>query len=122
MFENVTYTHYSLELGRAAVPDEIVFNSLKLTNIEYMKTLLPFVEEREAGGIDNAVCLMIEAEYLDTQTVAGNDESVGGESIGGYSYQVSEAVKLAQQKNFKTTEQKKLDAVRLFCFLNTAVS
>ena len=87
-FDNVTYTHYSSDLGRAIVPDAATFDTYKLENILYVESLLNdgLIKERKAGGIDDAVCMMIEESYNAAQIESG---SIGGaitsESIGGYS-------------------------------------
>ena len=64
LFDNVTYTHYSSDLGRAIVQDAATFEQFKLENVLFMKSLLNdgLIKEREAGGIDDACCMMIE-EY-----------------------------------------------------------
>ena len=65
LFDNVTYTYYTGTLGRTKVPSEAVFNDYKLQNVLYVKSLLNdgLLKEREAGGIDNACCMMIEEDY-----------------------------------------------------------
>ena len=64
-FENVTYTHYSSDLGRAIVPDAATFDTYKLENVLYVESLLNdgLIKERKAGGIDDDVCMM--GEELD---------------------------------------------------------
>lgn len=121
MFENVNYTYYSETLGRSAVPTEADFNRYADDNKLYMKGLLNdgIVSEREENGIDNAVCRMIEIDYLTEQEATGaaaeSGGSVASESINGYSYSYDktaqqEAVKL----NAKSAAAKKINVIKLY--------
>lgn len=121
MFENVNYTYYSDTLGRSAVPTEADFNRYADDNRLFMKGLINdgIVTEREENGIDNAVCRMIEIDYLTSQEASGaaaeNGGSVASESINGYSYSYDktaqqEAVKL----NAKSAAEKKIDIIKLY--------
>lgn len=122
-FDNVTYTFYSDEMGRAVIPTEQEFDALALINIQTVKKLLPYIEELEENGIDKAVCLMCEVDYQDAQTT--NGESAGAitsESLGGHSisYGSVERNKL-MELNAKSTEAKKIDRLKLYCSLNIGV-
>lgn len=120
MFENVNYTYYSVTLGRSAVPTEADFNRYADDNRLFMKGLINdgIVKEREENGIDNAVCRMIEIDYLTEQEASGaaaDSGSVASESINGYSYSYDktaqqEAVKL----NAKSAAAKKIDIIKLY--------
>lgn len=121
MFENVNYTYYSETLGRSAVPTEADFNRYADDNSLFMKGLINdgIVTEREENGIDNAVCRMIEIDYLTEQEASGaaaeSGGSVASESINGYSYSYDktaqqEAVKL----NAKSAAEKKIDIIKLY--------
>lgn len=121
MFENVNYTYYSETLGRSAVPTEADFNRYADDNRLFMKGLINdgIVTEREENGIDNAVCRMIEIDYLTEQEASGaaaeSGGSVASESINGYSYSYDktaqqEAVKL----NAKSAAEKKIDIIKLY--------
>lgn len=120
MFENVNYTYYSVTLGRSAVPTEADFKRYADDNRLFMKGLINdgIVKEREENGIDNAVCRMIEIDYLTEQEASGaaaDSGSVASESINGYSYSYDktaqqEAVKL----NAKSTAAKKIDIIKLY--------
>ena len=121
MFENVNYTYYSETLERSAVPTEADFNRYADDNKLYMKGLLNdgIVSEREENGIDNAVCRMIEIDYLTEQEATGaaaeSGGSVASESINGYSYSYDktaqqEAVKL----NAKSAAAKKINVIKLY--------
>lgn len=120
MFENVNYTYYSETLGRSAVPTEADFNRYADDNRLFMKGLINdgIVTEREENGIDNAVCRMIEIDYLTEQEASGaaaESGSVASESINGYSYSYDktaqqEAVKL----NSKSAAAKKIDIIKLY--------
>ena len=117
-FDNVTYTYYTGTLGRTKVPSEAVFNDYKLQNVLYVKSLLNdgLLKEREAGGIDNACCMMIEEDYCAAQAQAGADDVQTSESIGGYSYTASsKASELAIEKNAKSTAEKKYEWLSLYC-------
>ena len=118
LFDNVTYTYYTGTLGRTKVPSEAVFNDYKLQNVLYLKSLLNdgLLKEREAGGIDNACCMMIEEDYCAAQAQAGADDVQTSESIGGYSYTASsKASELAIEKNAKSTAEKKYEWLSLYC-------
>lgn len=121
MFENVNYTYYSETIGRSAVPTEADFNRYADDNRLFMKGLINdgIVTEREENGIDNAVCRMIEIDYLTEQEASGaaaeSGDSVASESINGYSYSYDktaqqEAVKL----NAKSAAEKKIDIIKLY--------
>ena len=120
MFENVNYTYYSETLGRSAVPTEADFNLYADDNRLFMKGLINdgIVTEREENGIDNAVCRMIEIDYLTEQEASGaatESGSVASESINGYSYSYDktaqqEAVKL----NTKSAAEKKINIIKLY--------
>lgn len=118
-FDNVNYTHYSSDLGRAIVPDAAAFDAYKLENILFIKTLLKFglIKEREAGGIDDACCMMIEEAYTAAQIEAGSaDGAITSESIGGYSYsKSSKAADIQTEKNAKSTAEKKYKWLTLYC-------
>lgn len=117
MFDNVTYTYYSSTMGRSIVPNETEFNKLKLENIQIMKGWLPYLEELEDGGIDKAVCLMIEVEYADNQILNGESAgSVSSETIGGHSISFGSTQKTKlEELNTVSTMQKKYDKAKLFC-------
>ena len=118
LFDNVIYTYYTGTLERTKVPSEAVFNDYKLQNVLYVKSLLNdgLLKEREAGGIDNACCMMIEEDYCAAQAQAGADDVQTSESIGGYSYMASsKASELAIEKNAKSTAEKKYEWLALYC-------
>ena len=118
-FDNVNYTHYSSDMGRAIVPDAVTFDAYKLENVLYVESLLNdgLIKERKAGGIDDAVCMMIEESYNAAQIESG---STGGaimsESISGYSYsKSSKAADIQIEKNAKSTAEKKYKWLSLYC-------
>lgn len=121
MFENVNYNFYSDTLGRSAVPSEADFNRYADDNCLFMKGLINdgIVTEREENGIDNAVCRMIEIDYLTEQEASGaaaeNGGSVASESINGYSYSYDKtAQQEAVKRNAKSAAQKKIDIIKLY--------
>ena len=118
-FDNVTYTHYSSDLGRAIVPDAATFEQFKLENVLFMKSLLNdgLIMEREAGGIDDACCMMIEESYNAAQIESGKaGGAITSESIGGYSYsKSSKAADIQTEKNAKSTAEKKYKWLSLYC-------
>lgn len=122
-FDNVTYTYYSDVLGRAIIPNADEFNALKLTNVQLMKTWLPYVTEREANGIDSAVCMMIETEYTDNQILNGSDSrAVASESLGGHSISYGSTTKTKlEEMNAKATTDKKIAVAKLFVTFNIGV-
>ena len=120
LFDNVNYTYYHETLGRDKVPDAATFNAGKLEIIQFVKSLLAdeLITEREPGGIDNACCMMIEADYTAAQTAAGNGEESfkTSESIGSYSYSKSaKAAELAAEKNTKSAAEMRYKWLSLFC-------
>lgn len=120
-FDNVTYTHYHDDLGRSIVPDAATFNQYKLENVLFCKSLLRdgLIAEREAGGLDDACCMMIEESYTAAQTAAGAGTAGGAiasESIGGYSYSKStKAAEIAIEKNAKSADAKKYYWLEMYC-------
>lgn len=128
MFENVNYTYYSDTLGRSAVPTEADFNRYADDNRLFMKGLINdgIVTEREEDGIDNAVCRMIEIDYLTEQEASGAAAESGGnvasESINGYSYSYDKtAQQEAVKRNAKSAVQKKIDIIKLYNEYNAGV-
>ena len=128
MFENVNYTYYSDTLGRSAVPTEADFNRYADDNRLFMKGLINdgIVTEREEDGIDNAVCRMIEIDYLTEQEASGAAAESGGnvasESINGYSYSYDRtAQQEAVKRNAKSAVQKKIDIIKLYNEYNAGV-
>lgn len=124
-FDNVNYTYYSDTLGRAIIPTAEDFNALKLENIQLMKSWLPCIKERQGEdfGIDAAVCLMIEVDYQDTQTLNGGSASaISSESIGGHSVSYGTTAKnKLEELNALSTKARKLEKVKLFCDVETGV-
>ena len=119
LFDNVNYTHYSSDLGRAIVPDTATFDAYKLENVLYIETLLNdgLIKERKAGGIDDAVCMMIEESFNAAQIESGSTGgAITSESIGGYSYsKSSKAADIQTEKNAKSTAEKKYKWLSLYC-------
>ena len=119
LFDNVTYTHYSSDLGRAIVPDAATFDTYKLENVLYVESLLNdgLIKERKAGGIDDAVCMMIEESYNSAQIESGSTGgAITSESISGYSYsKSSKAADIQIEKNAKSTAEKKYKWLSLYC-------
>ena len=128
MFENVNYTYYSETLGRSAVPTEADFNRYADDNRLFMKGLINdgIVKEREENGIDNAVCRMIEIDYLTEQEASGaaaeSGGSVASESINGYSYSYDKtAQQEAVKRNAKSAAEKKINIIKLYNDYNAGV-
>lgn len=119
LFDNVTYTHYSSDLGRAIVPDATTFEQYKLENVLYIESLLNdgLIKERKAGGIDDAVCMMIEESYNAAQIESGSTGgAITSETISGYSYsKSSKASDIQIEKNAKSTAEKKYKWLSLYC-------
>lgn len=124
-FDNVNYEHYSEALGRAIVPDAAAFDAYKLENILYVKSLLNdgLIKEREAGGIDDACCMMIEESYNAAQIESGKaGGAITSESIGGYSYsKSSKAADIQTEKNAKSAAEKKYKWLSLYCDILSGV-
>ena len=114
-YENVTYTFYT-SLGRSAIPSQAEFDKYALENKLYVDTMLPFITERNENGIDSAVCLMCEVDYLEAQAINTANLSKKSESLDGYSYTLDAGEKeRIQSANFKTTAEKKLYWLGLYC-------
>lgn len=120
MFENVTYNHYSNDMGRATVPDADTFDSLKLENVLYVKSLYDdgLLRERQTGAIDDATCLCIEETYKAQQAAKGADNVDTSESIGGYSHSMSaKAAELAVEKNAKSLAENRYKWLQFYCWI-----
>ncbi len=118
MFENVNYTFYSETLGRSAIPSEEEFDKYVLENELYMKRLIGdnLIEEREENGIDSAVCMMVEVDYLAAQTASGSSAPDGSESIGSYSHSINtKAYEKFIDQNTKSVDDQKYKWLTLFC-------
>ena len=109
MFENVNFAFYSGELGRTAIPDEETFNQYALKNRQFVKNLVDdgLLIEREDGGIDKAVCMMIEEDF----EAGGDDCQTTAESVGGYSWSGTQ----------KSLEAKKYSWLKAFCHVATSM-
>lgn len=120
-FDNVTYNHYHTDMGRSVVPDSATFEQYKLENVLFCKSLLNdgLIAEREAGGLDDACCMMIEESYTAAQTEAGAGSQGGAlasESIGSYSYSRStKAAETAIEQNAKSVDSKKYYWLEMYC-------
>jgi hypothetical protein len=78
--------------------------------------MLPYITERKENGIDSAVCLMCEVDYLEAQAINTANLSKKSESLDGYSYTLDAGEKeRIQEANFKTTAEKKRYWLELFC-------
>lgn len=129
LFENVTYDFYSDVLGRAIIPDAETFEKLKLLNVQKMKCLLPYLEEREENGIDSAVCMMMEIDYRNETASSGAGGSsasgsvISSESVNGHSVSFDNAARIKElELDAKGTEERKLDVIKLFCYLNVGMN
>lgn len=118
-FDNVTYTYYSTTLGRDVVPDDATFNMYKLENIQYVKQLMTEIRitERDPNGIDDAVCMMIEADYKTEKLMNGEDsKSIASESVAGHSVSfASNAVNTQISLDAESTKNKKIKLLKMFC-------
>ena len=118
MFENVNYNFYKTALGRSAIPDEATFNEYAIENKLFVKRLIndDMIVEREKDGIDSAVCMMIEVDYIEAQEVKGSNGAVASETINGYSCSYDRTVVQEVAKlNAKSTEAKKYKWLKLYC-------
>ena len=121
MFENVNYNFYKTNLGRSAIPDEVSFDEYATENKLFIKQLIAdgIIVECEKNGIDSAVCMMIEVDYITAQEAKGNTENsraVSSETINGYSYSYDRTIAQEVAKlNAKSIEAKKYKWLRLYC-------
>jgi len=102
MFENVSYTYYHDTMGRSVVPDQASFARWEPEAKAYMIKLLPFLIEREPGGIDKATCMVVEEYYLAAASGCPDGGRIASESIDSYSrsFDVSEAKTSGSKKAF----------------------
>lgn len=100
MFENVNYTYYSSTMGRAVVPSSAEFNRFKDNALAYMTPLVPFLIEREPGGLDKATCMVVEECYKADLAGVPDGGRVASESIDSYSrsFDISKAKSSDAQK------------------------
>lgn len=105
MFENVNFAFYSGDMARTVIADEQSFNQYTLKNKAFVKGLVEdgLIVEREEYGIDKAVCMMIEEDYLS----GGDDRATTSESVGGYSWSGTQ----------KSIEAKKYAWLKAFCYV-----
>jgi len=118
MFENANYNFYKTALGRSIIPDEDSFNEYAPENKLFVKQLINdgLVVEREENGIDSAICMMIEADYITAQEANGSNGVVVSEAINGYSYSYDRTIAQETAKlNAKSTEAKKYKWLKLYC-------
>ena len=105
MFENVNFAFYSGDMARTAIADEQSFNQYALKNCQFVKGLADdgLIVEREYNGIDKAVCMMIEEDFI----AGGDDCQITAESVGGYSWSGTQ----------KSLESKKYAWLKAFCYI-----
>ena len=124
MFENVNYNFYKTTLGRSAITDEASFNEYAIENKLFIKQLITdgLIVEKEENGLDSAVCMMIEVDYITAQEVNGSSGAISSETINGYSYSYDRTI--AQETvrlNIKSTEAKKYKWLKLYCNVSQGV-
>lgn len=126
MNEKANYTHYAGDLGRTLVPDAETFNKYLLENLLYVNSLVTdglISGERTENGIDSAICLCVEVDYITDVTInsapADDGEHNGiltSESIQGYSYSLdTSARQKALELNAESAKAKKLQWIKAFC-------
>ena len=118
MFENVNYNFYKTALGRSAIPDEATFNEYAIENKLFVKRLIndDMIVEREKDGIDSAVCMMIEVDYITAKEATENNGAVTSETINGYSCLYDRtATQEVAKLNAKSTERKKYKWLKSYC-------
>ena len=118
MFENVNYNFYKTALGRSAIPDEATFNEYAIENKLFVKRLInaDMIVEREKDGIDSAVCMMIEVDYIESWEATKNNGAVTSETINGYSCSYDRtAVQELAKLNAKSTEARKYKWLTSYC-------
>ena len=115
MFENVTYDYYSDTLGRSVVPDTDTFDSFKLEQEAYVRTLTDFIiEEREENGLDKAVCMIIEEAYLADKAKTADGRVKTSVSLDGY----SESYDITHVQNFS---ERRMYWLKLFCLMSVGI-
>jgi hypothetical protein len=118
MFENVNYNFYKTALGRSAIPDEAIFNEYAIENKLFVKRLISegMLVEHEKNGIDSAVCMMIEVDYIESWEATKNNGAVTSETINGYSCSYDRtAIQEVAKLNAKSTEAKKYKWLTSYC-------
>ena len=116
MLENVTYEFYTEELGRNAVPDAETFESLALYNRQFVENLAEdgLIVERQVNGMDKAVCMMIEEEYLSRKSGEADGKAKTSISIDGYSESYDVSAK-------KSLESMRMSWLRVWCLVTPGV-
>ena len=114
-FENVNYTYYSDTMGRAVIPSEDDFNSLKDEELLKAKTLLPYItDEREENGLQKAVCMMIEESYKANKNKTADGRIETSHSLDGFSQSFD-------LSNAKSIDELKKKWLNLYCYLDFGV-
>lgn len=111
MFENVSYTYYHETLGRSVVPDAQTFNRWIPEAKRYMLPLVPFLVEREPGGIDKATCMVVEATYQAAASGVPDGARLTSESIDSY----SRSFNLGEASGKSTSGAKKEAWIEMYC-------
>ena len=123
MFENVNYIFYSDTLGRSAVPSEADFNCFALENKLFVKQLITdgvIIGEVEEHGVDKAVCMMCEEDYIAYVAQHGNNgdenSTLASESVAGYSCSYDNTTRnKAIELNAKSASERKYMWISFYC-------
>lgn len=126
MYENVDYSFYTESLKRNAIPSQEEFDRLILLNIAYFESLSSVygITERAENGIDSAICMMCEVDYLTDKAMTGEENSgrISSASVGGVSESYDKTYANAViAANVKPVEVQKMAYIRLFCHLYCGV-
>lgn len=120
----ITYDYYKNRLFLDKIPNESEFNRYKILNIAYINKYLPYITEIAENGVVNAVCYMIEYDYLtDLQRLElATDKMVGSESLGSISqsYDNSRYNKLVEL-NMADENTAKMKLIKLFNNINLGI-
>lgn len=120
----ITYEYYKNRLFLDKIPNESDFNRYKILNIAYINKYLPYITQIVENGVVNAVCYMIEYDYLtDLQRLElATDKMVASESIGSVSqsYDNSRYNKLVEI-NTADESTAKVKLIKIFNTINLGI-
>lgn len=126
MYENVSHGFYITELRRTEILEQEAFDRLKIMNIAHFESLKRayYITEYGKNGIDSAICMMCEVDYLANKAMVGEEHSgrVSSTSVGSVSESYDKSYATAViAANVKAVEVQKMDWIKLFCHVYCGV-
>lgn len=116
MFEKVTYTYYSNNMGRSIVPNEATFDSFKEEmELRFLKIAQFITGEAVTDGKDKTVCMWIEEAYKAETSGIADGAKLNSESLGGYSRSFDNSALLSYSEKLNKW-------LKLYCYVDIGVS